>query len=95
MLAGDYCGTGTVHTKDGTALYWQNPAGWSHNNPPEDRQREALWSPDGALCLDVPRLGPGYLDKIHAKCATVGKTMVPCSDNSKHYGWETSLPVSE
>jgi len=54
MLTANYCGDGHSYTDDGTALAWQN----------DDQSvlpfavpgvSEAVWTADGALCLDTPR----------------------------------------
>ncbi|MBL9100602.1 MAG: hypothetical protein JNL82_06580 [Myxococcales bacterium] len=55
MITADYCGTGESFTAQGTGLYYEDRAGivvaYTHNV----QLTEALWTKDGALCLDFPR----------------------------------------
>lgn len=57
MITADYCGDGVSYTDDGTPLRWENQAG---TVSPEEQWLaagvEAVWGPEGALCLDTPRL---------------------------------------
>jgi hypothetical protein len=56
MITADYCGDGHAYTVDGTAIEWENQGG---SVVPETHAAlgapEAIWSADGALCLDTPR----------------------------------------
>jgi hypothetical protein len=56
MFAADFCGTGDSFTKDGVPLSYMDSNGWYHEGRPYVAQ-EALWSADGPICLDSPRLG--------------------------------------
>jgi hypothetical protein len=56
MLAADFCGTGETFTKDGVPLSYYDSNGWYREGIPYSAQ-EALWSKDGPICLDNPRLG--------------------------------------
>jgi len=56
MITADYCGTGHSYTANGTALHWEN-AGGTVVTPGELGAVEAVWTADGALCLETPRLG--------------------------------------
>lgn len=57
MLAADYCGSGQRFTTPGTAVYWQNRAGWmlTGASPDRDAAVEAGWDEHGATCLGTPR----------------------------------------
>lgn len=52
----DYCGDGTSHTLIGTGLQLEDAyqVNWFVDPQKSD---EAMWGPDGALCLEVTRLG--------------------------------------
>lgn len=57
MLTADYCGTGHSYTTTGQPLLWQNTQGW-FSDPfanPSATSFEAVWTENGAICLDVPR----------------------------------------
>jgi hypothetical protein len=55
MITADYCGDGYSYTEDGTPLEWENQGGTVV--PEEDvGVLEAIWTEDGAACLDVPRV---------------------------------------
>ena len=57
MITADYCGLGESYTANGTALVWANHNGTvdSSNLHPPDAV-EAVWTADGALCLDATRI---------------------------------------
>lgn len=61
MIMADYCGDGISYTAKGTPIYLQDKIGvndsFAGSSGPQD---EAVWSPDGALCLDLPRLHSGF-----------------------------------
>lgn len=57
MLAGDYCGNGMVFTVAGQPLQWMDWHGYTqYTMAPANLVAEARWSPDGATCLDTPRV---------------------------------------
>jgi hypothetical protein len=63
MLTADYCGTGRRFTQDGHPLLWKDVNGWytSRGFPiglstVPASQIEAIWSADGATCMNTPRL---------------------------------------
>jgi hypothetical protein len=57
MLTADYCGDGESYTVDGTPLDWENQDGTVTPDPnAELGPSEAIWTADGALCLDTPRV---------------------------------------
>lgn len=53
-IRADYCGDGTPLTELGTAVDWLNVGGWLTKDAPGSV--EAIWGPDGAVCVDQPRL---------------------------------------
>ncbi len=55
MLTADYCGTGTSYTIPNQDLYWENRAGDVPLPEGMALLDEALWGPNGALCLMSPR----------------------------------------
>ena len=54
MLTAQYCREGSHFTMTGTPLFWENQQGWFE--PPSGLQVEAIWSPNGAVCHNEPRL---------------------------------------
>jgi hypothetical protein len=55
MITADYCGGGHSYTEDGTPLEWENQGGTVIPDG-EPGALEAIWTEDGAVCLDVPRV---------------------------------------
>jgi hypothetical protein len=105
MITADYCGTGDTYTEVGTPLRWQNRHEWCSNvgicpffpEPSNIMSHEAIWGPDGALCLDNPRLGnpedihcppdsPIWPDKVIPGCKSTD-TMASLGGE-----WETFNP---
>jgi hypothetical protein len=79
MYVSDLCGTGTAWTKKGTPLHWTNTLHWSVLDGHEFAH-EALWTADGAACLDVHRLGTLYASTVSgflAECAPPPCPAVP------------------
>ncbi len=57
MITGDYCGGGESYTENGTPLVWANHAGTIDGSDMHTPgEVEAVWSADGALCLDATRI---------------------------------------
>jgi hypothetical protein len=57
MLAGDYCGNGMVFTVAGQPLQWMDWHGHTqYTKDPANLTLEARWGPDGAICLNTPRV---------------------------------------
>jgi hypothetical protein len=84
MITADYCGDGTSYTEDGTALLWENQSG-SVNAPDADPDDlEAVWTADGALCLDTPRV----VDAGDVACALPSCDSLTLDDGE----WATYLP---
>lgn len=87
MITADYCGTGKSFTQQGTKLFWENTA-HTVTLPNPVSNLEAVWTEDGALCLDTPR----YVDraKVQAecdipKCGNIDLAQVP-------HEWVTWVP---
>lgn len=55
MLVGDYCGNGNAHTIGGQPLSWADDKDWM-NLPNAPSYLEAMWTPQGAKCLNKTRL---------------------------------------
>lgn len=53
-IRADYCGDGTPYTEIGTQVDWINAGGWLVQDT--DWNPEAVWGPDGAVCLTYTRL---------------------------------------
>jgi hypothetical protein len=100
MITADYCGDAeSSFTEVGTPVRWQDRYGWCSSVPgicpyfPVDTEiesREAIWGPEGALCLDNPRLGKDV------DCGST-KEIPLCGNNTmaKLGGhWETFNPIS-
>jgi hypothetical protein len=66
MFAADFCGTGETFTHDGVPLVYDDSNFWYREYGPYTSQ-EALWSAEGPLCLDNPRLGRTKQD-VETEC---------------------------
>ena len=55
MLRADYCGDGSTWTTDGRLIEVWDGEGINTRTEP-DWPREGAWTPEGAMCLDNPRL---------------------------------------
>jgi hypothetical protein len=64
MITADYCGTGHSYTVDGTPLAWENQSGTVEFDP-DAGDHEAIWTAEGALCLDTPRV----VDPSEVRCS--------------------------
>lgn len=72
MLTADYCGDGHSYTVDGTPLDWENSAG-TVGRYDVPSALEAIWTADGARCLDTPRLvDPGEVSCSLPSCDAFG-----------------------
>jgi hypothetical protein len=84
------CGTGTSFTHHGEpitlseSLHALRPDATGYLDP--TITTEAVWGPNGALCLNTPRLTeedkpdqPTILKQIEDECATVGKVLPRCT----------------
>lgn len=78
VVRADYCGDGVSWTEVGTGLQLEDVFGeWSFVDP--DQSAEAIWTPDGAVCLKEPRISQ------QVQCAN-GVTLPNCGDDQLgHY----------
>jgi hypothetical protein len=69
MLRADYCGDGTPHTRDGTPVDVYDTLGVQTPTPGSGLSFEAVWGPEGALCVRKPRI-PELIssDALRAAC---------------------------
>jgi hypothetical protein len=91
MFAADYCGTGRSFTIDGQPLNYNDSNHWYREALPYTRdQQEALWSEDGAICLDRVRRDTEYtVDSINEKCGR----KLPMCDDFMALPWESTAHV--
>ena len=81
MITADYCGDGKAWTADGTPLNyadahsppWYTTQDFNPTNL-DYKKVEAIWGPDGALCLNVPRRVPRTTPPVSATCKPPGVT---------------------
>lgn len=67
MITADYCGAGTSYTVPDTSIVWIDQAGTvGPAAPPASASVEAIWTADGALCLDIPRWADAQV--VNAEC---------------------------
>lgn len=91
MWSADYCGDGTAYTVPGEPLLVKDRAdsispSWSWG--PKTKQPssyEAVWGPNGAVCLDTPRRADNYEGNlaadVRAYCHEVRQIWLPpCTD---------------
>ncbi|MBK7072821.1 MAG: hypothetical protein IPH44_11005 [Myxococcales bacterium] len=67
LYVSDVCGDGHAFTKQGTPLRWTNEKDWGFVTWNE-YDTEAYWGPEGALCLNVHRLGAMFAKEIEEAC---------------------------
>ncbi len=95
MWVANYCGDGQAFTVPGEPLRVRDAkkwipltSAWSWDKEPTEvgtpvSSYEAVWGPDGAVCLDVPRRddsAPGYREVIADHCESVDHDLPLCSD---------------
>jgi hypothetical protein len=73
MVRADYCGDGRSFTRDGTVIGYRDSAGLAtltaEDIATESLAFEAVWGPEGAICLARPRLDDvDSIDSIAASC---------------------------
>ena len=79
LLRADYCGDGVSHTRDGMAVRLHDRQGLQDSEGMVGGRFEAVWGPDGALCVRQPRLPGQSLDDIVAACPRLwGKVGKAC-----------------
>ena len=74
MITGDYCGEGIPFTVAGVDLTWRDHRSWMGFDP-LDASTEARWTPDGASCLNEPRLASNPTDLGSKTFEDVGKAI--------------------
>ncbi|WAS98873.1 ADYC domain-containing protein [Nannocystis punicea] len=67
MITADYCGDGHSYTVDGTPIQWENVTG-TVGLTAEPAAIEAVWTADGALCLDEARIAGTEIDCTLPRC---------------------------
>ena len=106
MIVADYCGIGESFTETGTAVEWEMNYGWintlpappteTEGEPTVSMTREAIWGPDGALCLDTPRWA-GSREIVLQACGLTSAELPTCDgfrDDSRSGHWTTWVPES-
>ena len=98
MMTADYCGDGKAWTADGTPLLYTNPRGWYPHpridvaGAAKDGTLEAIWGPEGALCLNAPRRlntsrgVPGCTPPVVGR----NEVEVDCKASGRRYRWDHS-----
>jgi ADYC domain len=101
LLAADYCGDGTPFTVPGQPLNWRDDRGTMKlaaliAQPPKPLVLESRWTPDGAACLDKPRIdahwtqlgnttfGADVYDQVQQHCTT---PLPPCDPSFEVEGY--------
>lgn len=78
MARADYCGDGVPHTVDGNLIEFGDSLGLHHLNASASGwRREATWAPEGARCIDQPRLATTTLAAIERECPGRVRTTGP------------------
>jgi hypothetical protein len=80
MLTADYCGTGRAFTRDGEPLLFMTRRAPRFSLP--QPRIEAIWSADGAVCLDEARRAaeePDTLAAVEAECGAAGRALPACA----------------
>ena len=69
MMRADYCGDGEPHTRAGTPIEIYDNTGSEGNEPAAGMELEAVWGPQGAVCVHHVRIPEIYsLDALRAQC---------------------------
>jgi hypothetical protein len=94
LIRADYCGNGTPHTRDGTAIDVADGLQIQiyDGNYQSDWEPEAVFGPDGAHCVQNPRLVSLNWD---GTCPGTSRPVMPSCDASFDYAMyqaETSAP---
>jgi ADYC domain-containing protein len=75
MITDDICGTGHTFTRDGESVYYADVLGWHpFQTPVNVTSIEALWGPNGAICLTQARREKECVGSTcQARAACLGK----------------------
>jgi ADYC domain len=94
MFASDLYGDGTVFTRKGVPLRWQNLNSWEKLTGFE-HAFEARWNEKGAQCLDTHRLGMELAQEIEDYGELIHKKLIPCDgDVAAPSFWANTLLIS-
>lgn len=86
MLRADYCGNGTPHTRNGTPVEVYDSLGIQTPTPGSALSLEAVWGPDGALCVRKLRLAdPVTPDALRSSCPTSLNMRIGDACNEEEY----------
>lgn len=93
MYTSDVCGTGDALTVSGTPLRWWNYENTLTSKVIPTASKEALWTANGAICLDVHRLNGTANDmtkQIADACKRADRPVPPrCSDVTGAWDFRT------
>lgn len=96
MITADYCGTGTSFTAIGEPLIWYNRSNTVVPGSVVAASSEAIWSANGAICLDVARRAdsePDIATRIAAECGAPLPSCTSFLQSWTQYGeWHTANP---
>jgi hypothetical protein len=73
-ITADVCDTGRSFTANHEPLLYEDHRGWFTIDTDDVVTYEAIWRPDGAVCLDVPRYidkDPKIAEAIEAECGNL------------------------
>jgi hypothetical protein len=85
MVRGDYCGDGRSFTRDGTIIDIYDRIGVQKSDDDPSFSFEAIWGPDGALCVAHPRIPDVIdLDGLARACPRLAGKLGPtvCNENA-------------
>jgi ADYC domain len=85
MMRGDYCGNGQPYTRDGTWIDLYDRIGVQTSDDDPTLKFEAVWGPEGAICVARPRLPDIItLDGLARACPRLAGRLGPaaCNENA-------------
>jgi len=85
LLRGDYCGDGRPYTRDGTLVDIYDRIGVQKSDGDPSMSFEAVWGPDGAVCVAHTRIPDIIdLDGLARACPRLAGKLGPdaCNDNA-------------
>ncbi len=92
MLRADYCGDGSTWTTDGRMIEVWDGRGINTRTEP-DWPREGAWTPEGAMCLDNPRLL--FPEESATPLCLARLKYLPCSSLTPASVWSSFLRVTD
>jgi hypothetical protein len=83
LVRADYCGNGIGHTRNGMPIDIFDRIGIQKDETAVGMSLEAVWGPEGAVCVSHTRLPQGpSLDELIKECPQLaGKTGLRCRDS--------------